>query len=266
MILELSKPVITICSLLFFLVVEKSGGAITHLFGFGKIYNSLSHRYQKQWDARIVSQAHCIIILPLSLHSVLTFNGDIYDIFAPHSDAELPIAITLGYFLADLVWAIQDPQLWGIGMFVHAVSCVFAYSFALIYRFLLYYGPIFLLWETSTIFLNIRGFLLAMGKESSSLYLVNGIILILTFFSVRICYGYYQSYLVWKALLANTSAPLFLIRYYQLSNIVMNSLNTYWMSLMFRAALSVGKPKKKLKKIQIMSRRKFGVPKKEKMQ
>jgi len=218
--------------------VERTGREITRAFGAEKIYNALSDKHRKQWDSRITSQVHCLIIVPLSFYAVINFKGDIYDVFALNEAAELPLTITLGYFLNDLLESLQHPKMWGVGMFVHAVACLIAYGFVLTHGFIMYFGTVFLMWEISTIFLNFRGFLYAAGKESSVLYKVNGILLVLSFFLVRICFGYTQSYHVWVALGRGTHAPLYLRGYFYFSNLVMNILNTYWMILIAKGAIS----------------------------
>ena len=57
--------------------------------------------------------------------------------------------------------------------------------------FLQYFSPRFLLWELSTPFLNIHWFLDKTGRTGSTFQLVNGILLLCTFFGVRIVYGWY---------------------------------------------------------------------------
>jgi len=59
-----------------------------------------------------------------------------------------------------------------------------------------YYGPIFLLYELSTPFLNIHWFCDKLKLTGSNYQLVNGVCLITTFFCSRIVWGMYNSTLV----------------------------------------------------------------------
>lgn len=58
--------------------------------------------------------------------------------------------------------------------------------------FLAYYGPRFLLWELSTPFLNLNWFFDRTPLKGTKLHLVNGIALLVSFFSARLIYGSYM--------------------------------------------------------------------------
>jgi hypothetical protein len=132
-----------------------------------------------------------------------------------------------------------------------------------------YYASTFILYELSSPFLNIHWFCDKLDMTGSTLQFVNGIILLFTFFSCRLCWGTYNSirvfsdvYHAYKAgpvtltdpasgklnnhtTLGNAgfkhdilqfadgqSVPLWLAAAYLASNLILNSLNWYWFSKM----------------------------------
>ena len=122
-----------------------------------------------------------------------------------------------------------------------------------------FYACNFILWELSTPFLNIHWFLDKLDMTGSSIQLYNGLALISTFFSCRLVYGTYQSFLIFKDIwhavgnnpalphleetqtgtmrfvTENTTVPVWLAVAYLASNITLNSLNSYWFFKMIQA-------------------------------
>jgi len=226
-------------------VVSRSGKTIAKMLGYSKIHSSLPPKEVIQWDSRMTSLVHCLLVVPLCYHALRTTEVDPADVWAHAKEAEIPVAISVGYFLYDLTETLGHPSLWGIGMIIHCFACLVSYAFVLFKRFLMIQGPTFLMWEISTIFLNIRGFLAAAKMENTTIYTVNGIVLISSFFIVRICYGLYKSVYVWTALLGAHNAPLYLRLHFMAANIILNSLNAYWFYLMITKAITLLFSKKK---------------------
>jgi hypothetical protein len=128
---------------------------------------------------------------------------------------------------------------------------------------------VFILWELSSPFLNIHWFCDKLNMTGSMLQLINGLTLLVTFFSCRLVWGTYQSYAVGrdiynalhneplttfgaaanavdKALPSqyastmqyvteNTTVPLWLALVYLTANSTLNCLNFYWFSKMIDA-------------------------------
>jgi hypothetical protein len=132
-----------------------------------------------------------------------------------------------------------------------------------------YYACTFILYELSSPFLNIHWFCDKLNMTGTTIQLVNGIVLLCTFFSCRIVWGSYQSIRVFTdvyhaytagavtrsdpdvgKLSHNTTVsnagfkhdilqfaegqtvPLWLISAYLASNIILNSLNWFWFGKM----------------------------------
>lgn len=64
--------------------------------------------------------------------------------------------------------------------------------------FVNYYGPVFILYELSTPFLNVHWFCDKLNLTGSTLQWYNGIMLLVTFFCSRLCWGTYQSWRVFQ--------------------------------------------------------------------
>ena len=102
--------------------------------------------------------------------------------------------------------------------------------------FFQYFSCRFLLWELSTPFLNIHWFLDKTGRTGSTLQLVNGVLLLATFFFVRIVYGWYTSIAFWRVMFQirhEVSVPWWLV--FMFAHAVLMTLNAIWCGL----ALSV---------------------------
>ncbi|KAI0748696.1 DUF887-domain-containing protein [Daedaleopsis nitida] len=185
-----------------------------------------SPRAVNQWNIQMVSLLHVFVVLPLavSCFGSETLKDD--KLFGWDDRVGTTVAVACGYFLWDTLDAAINFD--DLGFLIHGMSCLTLYMMA--FRpFLGYYAPRFLTWETSTIFLNIHRFLDKTGHTGSTVQWINGVVLLATFFSVRIVYGWYLSIDFMRALYgAREELPLvYLIAFYA-GNIALNSLNAIW--------------------------------------
>lgn len=132
-----------------------------------------------------------------------------------------------------------------------------------------FYATNFILYELSSPFLNIHWFCDKLNMTGSNLQFVNGIVLLFTFFSCRLCWGTYNSFRVFAdvyrayaagavtladpevgKLSSNTTlgnagfkhdilrfaegqtVPLWLAAAYLISNLILNGLNWFWFGKM----------------------------------
>lgn len=136
-----------------------------------------------------------------------------------------------------------------------------------------YYSCAFALFELSTPFLNVHHFLNQLDLNGSTIQLVNGIILIITFFLVRIVYGFYMSVRwigdvqhAWKTIHHNTATipalaqsnalhgnvfmtlsdglPDWVVAVFVVSNLLLNSLNVIWFAMMVKRIMKVSHKQK----------------------
>jgi hypothetical protein len=203
-------------------------------------YKTLSRRTQINFDIHVASQFQAILILiisfPLFFDEIL--KQDTLNAYTPYSG--FVTAMATGYFLWDTYVCTRYVNLFGPGFLVHGVSALFVFiqSFR---PYGLYYAPTFLFFELSTPFLNIHWFSthLPSGFIPRSLQIVNGLMLLATFFFARILWGFY-----WAAVFAadvwqdrHTSVPPFWVPLAMLSsNVVLDFLNVHWFRKMIALA------------------------------
>lgn len=155
------------------------------------------------------------------------------------------VCIASGYFLYDTVTCMVWHDIYSFEFLAHG-----AISFQIFFwgtrPFLNYYASIFLLFEVSTIFLNLNWFLDKAKMTMSPIGIVNGLILLFTFGGVRVVFGLYQSYHFWVTMLSNTdTVHVYFIIYYLVSNLILCSLNIFWYSKMIQMVIAkVTEPKK----------------------
>ncbi|KAF2003687.1 DUF887-domain-containing protein [Amniculicola lignicola CBS 123094] len=237
---------------------------------FPTIYPNFNARTKLNWDVHIVSFVQSTMICAMALWVMWKDEeraamGWREKVWGYTGASGLIQAFAGGYFVWDLYITLQNVQIFGLGMLAHAVSALFVFSLG--FRpFLNYYGPTFILYELSSPFLNIHWFCDKLNMTGSKVQLYNGILLLTTFFSCRLCWGSYHSVRVfaevWKAIalgnvqpefsvealddgkiggksyesdimmFAGEGVPLWLAMAYLASNLVLNGLNWYWFGKM----------------------------------
>ncbi|KAH9928505.1 DUF887-domain-containing protein [Epithele typhae] len=190
-------------------------------------YGKLRTKRQiNQWNIQVVSLLHVFIVLPLavSCFSSETLKAD--KLWGWDDRVGTTVAVACGYFLWDALDAILNFD--DLGFLVHGVSCFTLYMMT--FRpFLGYFAPRFLSWELSTIFLNVHRFLDKTGHTGSTAQWLNGVVLLSTFFSVRIVYGWYLTAGFLHALFAARAelSPVYLVLF-TAGNLTLNTLNAVW--------------------------------------
>lgn len=106
-----------------------------------------------------------------------------------------------------------------------------------------FYGAGFLMWEISSFFVHYRWFLFKMNGKKS-LQLLNGLMVLITFFGARIVWGFYLSYMFFIDILAYKEGSRQFVYTLMLSNVALNVLNTYWFILIFNKAVEALSGKK----------------------
>ncbi|KAH8730749.1 TLC domain-containing protein [Phaeosphaeriaceae sp. PMI808] len=252
---------------------NKHVAPILSRYFFPRIYPSFNARTKLNWDVHIVSFVQSVLICSMALWVMWADDErnsmDTKERVYGYTGASgLIQAFAGGYFLWDLVITLQNMDIFGIGMLFHAISalCVFFLGFR---PFVNFYATNFILYELSSPFLNIHWFCDKLNMTGSTLQFVNGIALLFTFFSCRLCWGTYQSIRVFsdifRAYTAGTvtltdssfgrlnnstivgnaafkydilhfadgqSVPLWLAAAYLASNITLNGLNWFWFGKM----------------------------------
>ncbi|OCH88202.1 hypothetical protein OBBRIDRAFT_795479 [Obba rivulosa] len=200
-------------------------------------YTALKSRRQvNNWNIQVVSLLHVFVVLPLAVRCL-----DSPALAADKATGWDPrvgtvYAVACGYFLWDVADAIMHFS-GDMDFLLHGVSCLMIYM--LTFRpYLAYYGCRFLVWETSTIFLNIHRFLDKTGQTGTTLQWINGLLLLGSFFGARIAYGWYMTAQFWQTLYAaytSGAMPWYYIAFYLAGNVTLNSLNAIWLYKMVNA-------------------------------
>jgi len=212
---------------------------------FPKTYNSLEKKKQTQWNIRVVSLIHSVIVSLSCLYLLVESELSNERVFGHSHSASIIFTISCSYFLWDTLVTLYNFQDFGFGFLIHGVSCFLIYFFVFKPLFM-YYGLCFLLYEMSTPFLNINWFFDKFQMTGTIPQLFNGIILVLTFGFIRLIFGFFislQFYLsVFEVL---DQVEPFFIALYSIANIVLNSLNVYWFTLMIPSVIArFSSPKK----------------------
>lgn len=146
----------------------------------------------------------------------------------------------------------------GWGFLAHAAGCVLVFGNCYA-PFALGFGPVFLTWEISTIFLNPHWFFDKLQMTGSKLQLYNGILLLASFFVSRLVVGTWESYkfqyLLWETWMKD---EIILQKWlmYSVSNGALVCLNFIWFRQMIDsvrkrfAPVAAGKKKKGAKKVE----------------
>ena len=111
--------------------------------------------------------------------------------------------------------------------------------------FLTRYASVFLLFEASTVFLNLRWFLETCGQGDSFLAKLNSYAFSLVFFLARIVYGLLSSVRFAQDVFFTEwhRVPTAIAIYFAVANIVLNGLNLFWFTRIVRFALGVKTPR-----------------------
>lgn len=208
---------------------------------FPSIYKPLKNTKNRlDFCVRIVSFFQAIIIIGLGIP---VFNNEHLNkdhVFATTPYSKFYGTMALSYFVWDTILSTIYVKYFGIGFLIHAIVSTVVFAVAIEWEFIHYYSAIFLLFEISTPFLDIRWVGLKFKNLNGTVELINNIILILIFFFIRICWGWYQVGRLAIDLYANMDKPGFTCigAFIILGcNLVLDILNVYWFGKMMTVAI-----------------------------
>ncbi|XP_046501529.1 TLC domain-containing protein 4 [Equus quagga] len=152
-------------------------------------FNSLSSGKKIEWNSRVVSTCHSLVVGIFGLYIFLFDEATIADpLWGDPSLVKVNIAIASGYLISDLLILILYWKVIGDKYFViHHCAALYAYFFILRDGVLAYVGNFRLLAELSSPFVNQRWFFEALEyPKFSKANVINGILMTVVFFIVRI--------------------------------------------------------------------------------
>ncbi|KIK59585.1 hypothetical protein GYMLUDRAFT_44540 [Collybiopsis luxurians FD-317 M1] len=221
-----------IVSFFFFLAVHQSFAPMISE-QCSESYRRMGKRGRNNWSIHVVSQVHALVVVPLALYAMNSPELNKDRAFGWDDQSGKLQAIASAYFVWDTLDAIVNYT--DFGFILHGLACSIIYllSFS---PFLSYYAARCLLWETSTIFLNIHWFLDKTNRTGSMFQLVNGFFLLVTFFGIRIVHGAYISYDFFFTLYnVRNQIPTIYLFIYSIGNVVLQALNVLWFIKMIAA-------------------------------
>ncbi|KAM0754990.1 hypothetical protein T439DRAFT_377387 [Meredithblackwellia eburnea MCA 4105] len=199
---------------------------------FPEQFGKFSKRTRLDWGLHSTGWVHALIVTPLCFYFIRNPSPSLVldPIFGFSPVEEQLFAFSGGYFLYDLLISVALVRTHGVPFLLHATSCCFIF-FKAFTPFLNGMSPNFLIWELSTIFLHPHWFMDKLGMTGSTLQLVNGGLLLGSFFGARICYGGLMTYRLWNLLDDPRISPA--MRWgFRTANLALCGLNISWFRLM----------------------------------
>jgi len=157
--------------------------------------------HRAELATRIVAIIHAAIVA-LGASSLVFFRkgNNLYvdHFFDPFSwpqftvyneDAIFYACISAAFFIADFILCVVQFEEYGLQFVVHAAAGLSGCVFCLLYGEGLLYLMILMLFEVSTPFLHLRWWLIEYGYKDGVLYVINGLILVVTFTTFRMIIG-----------------------------------------------------------------------------
>lgn len=211
------------------------------------LFSPLRHKERKEQLGafiRVPSLVNCAIVVPLASYILLFDAASLPD--RVRSTSLLSSALlssAAGYFVFDVMHAAYDYH--GPAFLAHGLLCSTVYALALLTPFVHYYGTVFLLYEVSTIFLNIGYFLKSVYEypSNSPLMMLVNILFALAFLLCRLVYGTYESYFFFLDMreLIRVQGGLSLHPIlFGLINILLGCLNIFWFSKIVKMIVGGG--------------------------
>jgi hypothetical protein len=161
----------------------------------GKQYSSLRRSDKVDWHSRVSSSVHAISVaigcIQPALFSELHLSDRVkhYDKRLWLEDGSLGpefyMAIFVGFLSADTITMLVEPEMGSPMFFVHHIFAGTAWSWSMGVSACQWYGCFWLLAEFSTLFVNVR-YHLSKCNVGGTVYLVNGLLMLTTFFIVRV--------------------------------------------------------------------------------
>jgi len=158
---------------------------------------------------------------------------------------------TLGYMICDLILIWWAPQQFRdlTSLLIHHVVILITYSMGILYRPVhnLYFMGAFQVQELSNPFLTNRWFLIEIGLGDTTLFVINGILLTVTFVIARLIFSNIVLYRMMMFLPPVVFESYFLMFGYCFA-FVFQSLQFYWFAMIVRATLNFMNKKKSAEK------------------
>ncbi|XP_024425860.1 TLC domain-containing protein 4 [Desmodus rotundus] len=207
-------------------------------------FNNLSFEKKIEWNSRVVSTCHSLVVGTLGLYLFFFDEATIADpLWGNSSLVKVNIAIASGYLISDLLALLLYWKVIGDKYFVlHHCTSLFAFSIILRGGVLEYIGNFRLLAELSSPFVNQRWFLETLKyPKFSRANVINGVLMTAVFFLSRIAtipsfYGFMYSVVGTEAYVRLGLVPQCS---WVVTCLVLDVMNVMWMVKISRGCLKV---------------------------
>ncbi|EMG46805.1 SPAC17A2.02c Uncharacterized TLC domain-containing protein C17A2.02c [Candida maltosa Xu316] len=224
-----------VVSFVFYCLVQLISAPIFSII-MGKNYTKLPKGTRVNFDVHVTSMAQCFISIVLfvlhlsNTHWVNRLDDPVNSLLGSTDFGEMVCAVTVGYFLWDIYVCARYYSLFGIGFLFHGFAAMYAFASGLFHYGQPWAGA-FLAFELSTPFVNINWFAskLPAGTFSEKTIIINGLLLIFTFFIVRIIWGFYAVYQFAVDMAYSMDLVPIIMPYSLLGlNFLLDCLNVFW--------------------------------------
>lgn len=228
---------------LFYVTIQALSAPIFSII-MGQRYTSLPKNTKLNFDVHVTSMVQCIVSILILIPHLFNphFNNRLDDPLSSLTGTTpfggMVCAVTVGYFLWDVYVCIRHYAIFGVGFLFHGFAAMYAYACGFVPYCQPWAGP-FLVFEISTPFVNINWFAskLPAGTFSDKTIVINGLLLIITFFTARIIWGFLLIYkLASDMFLTWGIVPSFLPLSMLILNFFLNCLNVFWFLKMLMIA------------------------------
>jgi len=208
-----------------------------------KYYLKLSAYKRKDWNSRVVAFTHAFIISPFCFYLIYKYgfpwNKDMNDYDAKEINLYYTaISISVGYFMWDIIYSVGDYKKGGMGFVVHGICAFLIYIFTFKHHVLGHYAIMYLTYEFSTIFLHIYWVADKIELTGSMFQLIDCLILMITFFTIRIAFGNIFIFrLLYDLIFGRKICSVYLSLYFFINIIPMQALNFIWFYKMINSVL-----------------------------
>ncbi|KAF5190426.1 Transmembrane protein 56-b [Thalictrum thalictroides] len=202
-----------------------------------KSYVSLTKIQRIEWNNRCISTVHAFFISAMSLYFV--FFSELYSDnrhaglvpFRSSSVSTFTLGISVGYFLTDIgmiLWFY--PSLGGMEYVLHHLLSIVSVAYSMLSGEGQLYTYMVLISETTTPGINLRWYLDTAGLKRSNAYLINGVVIFLSWLVARVLlfgYLFYHVYLHYSQI---QQMHIFGIMLVFIVPLVLSVMNLIWFS------------------------------------
>ncbi|XP_019618103.1 PREDICTED: transmembrane protein 56-A-like [Branchiostoma belcheri] len=204
-------------------------------------FKKLSPKEQVVITNSVMSLVHSVVVGGMSVY-VFMYPGQVLPtvFWYDSSITRHAACIFLGYTVADLLIMATHPAQYDLMMMVHHVMGVFGSVAGSVDPVLPYYSNLVLLQELSSPFMNMRIILYSLGQKTTHLYKLNGVLLLLVFFTCRLAtipLWFRLSPFMATGQLYTVSTPLLVTIFGCMP--VVSMFNLYWFTKMCKGAYRI---------------------------